>query len=69
MRLCFDVLEAMLQGLTARLLVGKLSIDRYVEEYDEIVAFSGWTLDDFGREVDSRWAHSGRQSPRPVFLC
>jgi hypothetical protein len=59
----------MLQGLTNRLFDGKISLDQYVSEYDELVAFAGWTWDNLSNEVDARWTNQARQVPQCVFIC
>lgn len=68
MRLSFLTLDDMLQRLSERLLDGELELDDYLNEFDRLIDFAGWTWEEFLRELDSRWTGPKRK-PQPVFLC
>jgi len=55
MKLPFSQLEAILDHLTDELKQGSLNMERYVEEWDDIMRFTGWSWDEFLAEIDKRW--------------
>lgn len=67
MRLSYDVLDAMLQNLTDKLVNGSISLDAYFVEFDRVMAFAGWTERQLVSEIDKRWSPGVRS--RQVFLC
>ncbi len=68
MRLTFAQLEALLDDLTDRYSKGKIDIQDYVDEWDDLVEFAGWTWDEFADEVDRRWTPQKRAAC-PMFRC
>lgn len=67
MKLSFDDLDGLLWQLTFRLWDGKITLKTYVRDWDELVAFAGWSESDFLQELDERW--TAQRKPSVVFLC
>lgn len=67
MRLSYDVLDAMLEQLSNKLIEGVISLDTYFVEFDRIVNFAGWTERQLLQEIDKRWTE--RMRARQTFLC
>lgn len=67
MRLSYDVLDAMLEQLSNKLVEGVISLDTYFVEFDRVVHFAGWTERQLLQEIDKRWTE--RMRARQAFLC
>lgn len=55
MKLTFDQLMSLHDGLIDKLYHRKISVATYVNEWNDIMEFSGLTLAEFADEVDLRW--------------
>lgn len=67
MRLSFDDLEALHEGLVARLHAGTVGLNGYRDEWDRLVTFAGWTWHEYADEVDRRWTLNRKTSD--AFVC
>ena len=61
MQLPWAQLEVMLDKLTSDYTQGKLDITRYVDEWDDLIEFAGWTWEQFADEVNKRWSPEKKQ--------
>lgn len=66
MRLKWVQLEALLDQLTSELQAGAIDLQMYVDEWDRIVTFAGWTWEQFADEVDRHWTPEKKASS-PLF--
>lgn len=66
-KLSFDDLDGLLWQLTLKLWDGKLDTETYLKEWDALMAFAGWTENDYLSEIDGRWTTERRS--HVVFLC
>lgn len=66
-KLTFAQLEALLGGLYQQLVTEKLSVAEYMNEWDKLVSFSGWTWPEFTVEIDKRW--ESRVTPSHLPRC
>jgi hypothetical protein len=67
MRLSYDDLNALHDRLFERLVDGRLDVATYLDEWDALVEFAGWTWEQVSAEVDRRW--STRNKSAQAFLC
>jgi hypothetical protein len=67
MRLAFADLNALHDQLSSQLFHQQLTLATYVAEWDQVLAFAGWTLAEYGQEVDRGWTTERR--PVRAFLC
>jgi hypothetical protein len=65
-KLSFDQLTSLHDELTNKLYHGKIDIMTYVDEWDELMTFSGWSLVEFADEVDRHWTPQKKASS-PLF--
>lgn len=68
MRLTFDGLATLHRSLVDRLRCDDVSLTSYATEWDELLSFAGWTVDDYLAELDLRWDAVASSSTRP-FEC
>ena len=68
MQLSFAQLEALLDEITKRLQAGELEMSEYIEEWDELMEFCGWTWPEFVVEIDKRWT-TAKKVASPLFQC
>jgi hypothetical protein len=68
MKLSWSQLEALLDGLTDDYASGKLDITGYIDEWNELVDFAGWTWEEFADEVDKRWTQEKKHASL-LFKC
>jgi hypothetical protein len=66
-RLPFNVLDGLLRRLTDRLAERKISLQAYLDEYERVLEFAGWTDEQLQEAVDERWTAPSK--PAQVFLC
>lgn len=68
MRLSFAQLDGMLDVLTEKFMHGQIDLCEYVDDWNELVEFAGWTWEEFANEVDKRWTPQKRAAS-PLFQC
>jgi len=68
MKLGWDQLEAMLEKLTDDFLHHRIDDSEYVNEWNELIEFAGWTWEEFATEVEKRWTPQKR-AESPLFKC
>lgn len=68
MKLSYEDLGRLEASLFERLSSGKIDVQTYVREWDDIVSFAGWTWDEVATEIDARWTRL-TVVPQPAFLC
>jgi len=68
MRLPWAQLDALLDGLTVKLMAGKIDMLDYVDEWDDIIVFAGWTWEEFADEVDKHWTKQKKDASL-LFRC
>lgn len=66
-RLSFENLDALHERLMIRFRGARLDGDEYVSEFDRLVAFAGWTWDEYLAELDTRWTE--KRNPVRAFVC
>lgn len=54
-RVSFEELSHLHDELDTQFVGGHVAADTYLQEWDEILLFSGWTMSDYIQEVDRRW--------------
>jgi hypothetical protein len=64
-RLSFNQLQQMLDGLTERYERGLVELTDYVDEWDDLVEAAGWTQDEFSEQVDVSWSPGKRKLTLP----
>jgi hypothetical protein len=64
--LTFDQLTTLHDDLTDRLAKGEIDLPTYIDEWDNIVSFSGWDQEGFAAQVDLRWDPQ-KKALSPVF--
>ena len=68
MKLSWAQLESLLDKLTDEHLRGKLDLCEYVDEWNDLIEFAGWTWEEFADEIDKRWTPQKKASS-PLFKC
>jgi hypothetical protein len=68
MRLSWAQLESLLDKLTDEHLAGKLELGDYVDEWNDLIDFAGWTWEEFAEEIDRRWTRQKKEAS-PLFMC
>jgi hypothetical protein len=63
----FQDLNALHERLMLRLRVGKLDSDAYVDEFDRLVSFAGWSWEEYLEELDRNWTL--KRNPVRAFVC
>ena len=68
MKLTWAQLEALLDALNDDVMSGRIDVSDYIDEWNELIGFAGWTWEEFADEVDKRWTPEKKQAS-PLFKC
>lgn len=68
MKLSWSQLESLLDKSTSDFVNSRMDIHDYIDDWNSIVEFAGWTWDEFAREIDKRWTPQ-KKAESPLFRC
>ena len=64
-RLTLNELLKMQDDLDLKLLVGSLGLGSYLQRWDRLLVFAGWTQPQYEAAIDARWRMFPSLSPVP----